>query len=112
MQRVRLPPYAVDRLAAASDLRVSSAMAKIKCPNCDRSVRLSDEQFGRTLRCSKCGGRFVAEREASAVDDDDAQSSPIQKETEIAAASSKLRAAAGPIELRCTRCGSDQVQNF
>ena len=36
-------------------------MPLITCPICGRRVRVEERQYGRTLRCPKCGGRFLAD---------------------------------------------------
>jgi DNA-directed RNA polymerase subunit RPC12/RpoP len=36
-------------------------MPTYQCPNCNRSVQVRQEQFGKALRCSKCGGKFTVD---------------------------------------------------
>jgi predicted Zn finger-like uncharacterized protein len=34
---------------------------RFTCPNCFKHVRVQDHQLGKVLRCSNCGGRFLAD---------------------------------------------------
>jgi predicted Zn finger-like uncharacterized protein len=93
-------------------------MSMVLCPNCQRKVRIKDGQFGRVLRCSKCSGRFMAEREVPSnvvFEDYTEEPPPVQREVEQQHEPTRLSRYKNETtieELRCDRCGSDQVQSF